>query len=333
MKKAVKKREYSFDILRVVAMTMVIIIHVANVYGRRFALISHSSYLVSLIFNTVSRVSVPIFLMISGALLLDREFNLKKYLNRIKKIVILIIICDVLYLVWEYFIFGNTYDKLYKLLYIPYRAHLWYLYTVVLLYAFQPLLRLFLNKCNKPMKIILLCIWVVIAFGGMYSKTLALNIFSQIGYMGYFVIGKYIYDYAKKHDLRKYNIPLILIMIVLFGISVYLNYTKSIRLGRFYNLYFAYRTPFIMIPSIAFFILVISNYRKDSISKPIMLLSDLSLGVYLFHGIFLDITRRFFSYSDIHSIMGIPIFSLDIFLCSIAFVYLLKKLPIIKKLI
>ena len=52
MKKAVKKREYSFDILRVVAMTMVIIIHVANVYGRRFALISHSSYLVSLIFNT-----------------------------------------------------------------------------------------------------------------------------------------------------------------------------------------------------------------------------------------------------------------------------------------
>ena len=64
-----------------------------------------------------------------------------------------------------------------------------------------------------------------------------------------------------------------------------------------------------------------------------MLLSDLSLGVYLFHGIILDITRRLFSYSDIHSIMGIPIFSLDIFLCSIAFVYLLKKLPIIKKLI
>lgn len=333
MTKKVKKREYSFDVLRVIAMTMVIVIHVANVYGRRFALISHSSYLVSLVFNTVSRVSVPIFLMISGALLLDRAFDKKKYFQRIKKFIILIAICDIVYLVWEYFIFGNTYDKLYILLYKPYRAHLWYLYTVVILYAVQPLVRLLLNKCNKPMKIILLCIWVVIAFGGIYSKTLALNVFSQIGYMGYFVIGKYIYDYAKKHDLRKYNIPLILIMIVLFGISVYLNYTKSIRFDRFYKLYFAYRTPFIMIPSLAFFTLIISNYRKDSVSKPIMLLSDLSLGVYLFHGIFLDITRRFFSYPDIHSIFGIPVFSVDIFICSVLLVYFLKKVPYIKTLI
>ncbi len=333
MKKEVKQREYSFDILRVVAMTMVIIIHVANVYGRRFLLINNSSYLLSLVFNTVSRVSVPIFLMISGALLLDREFNLKKYFNRIKKIVILIIICDVFYLVWEYFIFGNNYDKLYKLLYIPYRAHLWYLYTVVLLYLLQPVLRLVLNKCNKTVKIIILCIWLIITFGGMYSKILALGIFSQIGYMGYFVIGKYLYDYIKSHDIRKYNIPLILIMIIFFVASIYLNYTKSLQFNRFYNLYFAYRTPFIMIPSFAFFALVVGNYQKDYVSDNIMKLSDLSLGVYLFHGIFLDITRKFFSYPDVHSAIGLPMFSIYIFVCSVVLVYLLKKTPGIKKLI
>lgn len=333
MKKEVKQREYSFDILRVVAMTMVIIIHVANVYGRRFVLINDSSYLVSLIFNTVSRISVPIFLMISGALLLDREFNLKKYINRIKKIVILIILCDIVYVVWEYYIFGNTYDKLYKLLYIPYRAHLWYLYTVVIIYLVQPLLRLILSKSNKTLKIIYLCLWIIIAFGGMFSPILSIGIFKQFVYIGYFVIGKYAYDYIKSHDIRKYNIPLILIMIILFSVSVYLNYTKSLRFNRFYNLYFAYRTPFIMIPSIIFFILVVGNYKKDYVSNNIMKLSDLSLGVYLFHGLFLDITRRFFSYPDVHSVIGLPMFSIYIFVCSIVLVYLLKKIPYIKTLI
>lgn len=69
------KREYSFDILRVISMCMVIIIHVSNVYSRSYGIISNQSFLFSLIFNTISRISVPIFLMISGALLLERDFN------------------------------------------------------------------------------------------------------------------------------------------------------------------------------------------------------------------------------------------------------------------
>ena len=54
-----KEREYAFDVLRVIAMIMVIIIHVSNVYTRSFNFIDTNSYLVSLIFNTISRVSVP----------------------------------------------------------------------------------------------------------------------------------------------------------------------------------------------------------------------------------------------------------------------------------
>ena len=332
IKKEVKKREYAFDVLRVIAMTMVIIIHVANIYGRRFALISHSSYLVSLIFNTAARVSVPIFLMISGTLLLDREFNKKKYFQRIKKFIILIIFCDIVYLVWEYLVFGNTYDKFYTLLYKPYRAHLWYLYTIVLLYAVQPLLRIILNKSNKAIKIVLLLLWIGLSWASKYNHFLAVY-FVQFGYMGYFVLGKYLYDYIKSHDLRKYNIPLIICMIIFCAIGVYLNYTYSLRYNRFYNSYFAYRTPYIMIPSLAFFTLIISNYQKDSVSKYIMKLSDLSLGVYLFHGIFLDITKKVFDYPSIDSWFGIPLFTVIIFICSVLAVSLMKKTKLLSKII
>jgi len=49
------KKEYSFDVLRVIAMIMVIIIHVSNVYCRSFGFINSNSYIITLCFNTISR--------------------------------------------------------------------------------------------------------------------------------------------------------------------------------------------------------------------------------------------------------------------------------------
>ena len=326
------KREYSFDILRVIAMVMVIIIHVSNVYSRSFGVISNKSFFISLIFNTFSRVSVPIFLMISGALLLDREFNLKKYLKRLFKFIVLIIVWDIIYLVWEYLYLGVTYNNLYKLIFEPYRAHLWFLYTILILYAIQPILRKILLKTNNTIKLILLLVWILFSTGSMISHTLA-QYFTLFSYIGFFVLGKYLYDYVKSKDLRKYNILLIITMIICFTISIILNYKSSIKYNMFYNLYFAYRTPFIIISSFAFYTLIISNYTKDDLNKLIMKLSDLSLGVYLIHGIFLDITVKMFLYPSINSLIGIPIFTIIIFICSITSVYILKKIKYINNIV
>ena len=326
------KREYSFDILRVVSMIMVIIVHVSNVYSRSFGIIGNKSFLISLVFNTISRISVPIFFMISGTLLVDRSFNKKKYFKRIIKYILLIIVWDIIYLIWEYLYLGVTYDKLYMLLFEPYRAHLWFLYSILLLYILQPLMKLFIDKSNKVVKIILLILWLVFSTLSMINIMIA-NIFTIFSYIGFFIIGKYLYDYIKEHDLRKYNILLILSIIISVAISVFLNYTSSIRYNRFYNLFFAYRTPFIIMSSVAFFTLVVSNYKKNSIPKLIDILSTVSLGVYLIHGIFLDITVNKFIYSSINSLIGIPLFTIIIGTCSVIVVYILRKIKFIKEIL
>lgn len=327
-----KTREYAFDILRVISMIMVIIIHIANVYCRSFGMISTKSYLISLIFNTICRVSVPIFFMISGSLLLDRSFNKEKYLKRVLKYVILIVVWDIIYLVWEYFYLGITYDKLYMLVIDPYRAHLWFLYTILVLYAIQPLLKLIMDKSNNVVKIILLTVWIILSLASMINPYVA-KFFTIFSYIGYFIIGKYLYDFIKKYDLRKYNISLVLIMIICFSISIWMNYSLSIKLNQFYNLFFAYRTPFIMISSFALYVLIISNYRKDSLNKFITGLSDLSLGVYLIHGIFLDVTVKIFIYSSINSLIGIPIFTVIIFVLSIISTFIIKKIKYLNYII
>lgn len=327
-----KTREYAFDILRVISMIMVIIIHIANVYCRSFGMISTKSYLISLIFNTICRVSVPIFFMISGSLLLDRSFNKEKYLKRVLKYVILIVVWDIIYLVWEYFYLGITYDKLYMLVIDPYRAHLWFLYTILVLYAIQPLLKLIMDKSNNVVKIILLTVWIILSLASMINPYVA-KFFTIFSYIGYFIIGKYLYDFIKKYDLRKYNISLVLIMIICFSISIWMNYSLSIKLNQFYNLFFAYRTPFIMISSFALYVLIISNYRKDSLNKFVTGLSDLSLGVYLIHGIFLDVTVKIFIYSSINSLIGIPIFTVIIFVLSIISTFIIKKIKYLNYII
>ena len=97
-----KERDYKLDFLRVISMFMVVIIHVANCYTRNYGNISNFSYVGSIIFNVISRISVPIFFMISGSLLADRNFNGKKYIKRIIKFIVIIIVWDLIYLLWEY---------------------------------------------------------------------------------------------------------------------------------------------------------------------------------------------------------------------------------------
>ena len=214
----------------------------------------------------------------------------------------------------------------------PYRAHLWFLYTIVTLYIIQPLLKIILEKSNKTIKVILLLIWFILSTLSLVNYTIA-SIFTIFSYIGFFIIGKYLYNFIKNNNLKKYNILLILLIIINISISIYLNYSYSLRYNSFYNLFFAYRSPFIIFSSVALFILVITNYKKEKLPKIIKKLSDVSLGVYLIHGIFLDITIKMFNYQLTNVLIGIPIFSFVIIVLSILSVLILKKIKYINYII
>ena len=75
------KRDYSLDFLRVVACILVIVIHVANVYCRAFTSIEQVNYVGAVIFNAIARISVPVFFMISGALLIKLHTLFQSHRN------------------------------------------------------------------------------------------------------------------------------------------------------------------------------------------------------------------------------------------------------------
>ena len=326
-----REKEYSFDILRVIAMTMVIIIHVSNIYSRSYGDISMISFYISLIFNTICRISVPIFLMISGALLLDRKFNKDKYIKRIKRIIILIIVWDIIYLIWEYLFFNITYKNLFKLLYEPYRAHLWFLYIIVGIYIIQPLLRLLMNKIGHNTKIVLLIIWIILSTLSLFNIKIA-HLSTIFCHSGFFILGKYLYDYAMNKNIKKHKVIILVVMIILFGISATSNLIFSLLHDNYFKLFYTYRSPFIIISSMLFFLLICNIYTYRRPYKLVLKFSEMSLGFYLIHGIFLDITEELYDYTAISSLIGIPMFSCLVFLMSCFVVYIMKKIPVLRKI-
>lgn len=156
--------------------------------------------------------------------------------------------------------------------------------------------------------------------------------FTLVSYAGFFMIGKYLYEFIKKYCTPKHNIIEMIIIIVCIALSIFLNYQASLKYDMFYNFFFAYRTPMITIASFAFFALVITNYQKDEISKPLKMLSEVSLGVYLIHGIFLDIVIRTIPHYSLNPLFAIPLFSILIFIASVGSVYLLRKIKLLQKI-
>ena len=325
-----KERDLRFDLLRTLSMSLVIIIHVANVYCNDYGMISSSSFLGGVVFNVLARVCVPIFFMISGALLATRKFD-KKYFQRVWKIVLLIIVWDILYLIWEYFYLGITYDHFYRLLFEPFRNHLWFLYTLVVVYLVQPIVGLIINKNNKILNFIVIFIWLFFCSLSIILPSIA-SYFSILCFIGYFFIGRVLYDYFKDKNINKLLLSLLFITIGCLTLDIILSYNISVDKKKFYNVYFAYRNPLLVIASCSCFVLIF-NYLPKKLSKRWLDFSALSLGIYLLHGVFLDISKEVFTYNSLNSFIGIPLFSVLILAITAVCVYLLRKIKILDNII
>src|SRR5665647_202082 len=82
-----EKKTFWFDNLRVIATIGVIFIHVSSDYQPSSGIISMYDFWIGNIFDSATRFSVPIFVMLSGALLLPKDYGtgifLKKRLLRL----------------------------------------------------------------------------------------------------------------------------------------------------------------------------------------------------------------------------------------------------------
>ena len=165
------ERNYSLDLTRIAAVLAVVMIHVSSAFVSSYE-INTLEFQTANVLDSISRLGVPLFVMISGSLFLDEKRKISTrnlYFKNIKGILFL------LYL-WS-FLYTCIYNVVLPLLqnedvvlkelikdFILGNYHMWYMFMIAGLYAVTPFLRLFVKKKNSRLVLLFIVLSVGVQF-------------------------------------------------------------------------------------------------------------------------------------------------------------------------
>ena len=128
------------DLIRVCAIFLVILLHAAAPAVFEYGKTPIENWWVSNLIESATRMSVPLFFMISGYLLLQKSESISLFFSkRFKKVFIPFIIWAAFYLLFDAFYFGHKYTAfkvVSSLIQGPVYVHLWFFYALISLYLF-----------------------------------------------------------------------------------------------------------------------------------------------------------------------------------------------------
>ena len=203
------------DNLRVLATISVIFLHVSAPITAKFGTISFISWMIGNVYNSSVRFCVPIFVMITGALLLSRDYEISDFLKKkLFRVIIPFIFWGSIYIAFLVFVkvsqgfkftFSETIQYIYVLIQQGIYPHFWYVYMIIGLYLFIPILgRWARNSTEKEILYFLILWFCILCFNypifSKYKIDFNLSYFS--GYIGYLVLGYYL---SIKSDIGKVN--------------------------------------------------------------------------------------------------------------------------------
>lgn len=326
-----REKDYNIEFLRVLCCFLVICIHVANLYSRSYGNISRDSYVFSIIVNGVSRIAVPIFFMISGALLLEEPVEFDKNLNRVKDIFIVLLQWSFIYYFWNKFYLQENYD--FTLLFQePVKKHLWFLYALLGLYMTIPFWQCMLKNMSGQLMRYFAVLWIIfltlnyeLALRDM-DMTYKVPLVGNSCYLGYFIMGYIIRHFIDYIQIKKRWCYAIATIAAVFTIRK--TYGFSLDMGVHVERFFEYRNVMIGISATAVFLAIMRdrNYAfKGRTKKWIDVVSRNSFTIYLSHVLFLDLVREELHPAGIPSWIGIPLYAVGIFVVTLGFSMIILK--------
>ena len=309
-----REKVWFFDLLRCLAAVAVVVIHVLGPYRDQLGVIPDSEWITAISFNSFSRWAVPIFIMITGALMLSdtRDFDAKYYVKRRLGKVLLP------FLAWSLFyamLSGLTlagFDPVVAvqtLQALPVHEtyyHLGFFYYFIPLYFVVPFFQLLVQKYDRGSVIGITGVWLVLTtlflfkVGGFWSNELIL-------YSGYLLLGYCLFQF--RWPSLVWLLPLGIAALLL---TDYMVVSNSLIKGEYtVGRWLSYKTLNTVL--IAAMIFAVCQRYGEQLSEfwkqKLAFMSRYSLGIYLLHPIFLWPVREFNLYFA-HPIIMIPLWTL-----------------------
>lgn len=324
--------------LRVLATIMVIFIHVSSMYISSMCLTPVSGdYLPYQFTHTFCSCAVAIFIMISGALLLDREDEIsfdrvaKHYIPRIAMALIIfgLPMCMIELLMTNPSVNLLTLmgKSICNLITGQCWTHMWYLYMLIGLYLITPLLHRFILTSSTKDHTWLAIVLLIMGFGIPNLSSYTSTPFSNYLTIPSFIATYYFGFYVKRYILDKQYATHIAWIVIAFyiGWCYFQTRTGQMQYGPQYF-------PSVLVAT-AFFCIA---HRHPLLPGVNTFLSQYCFCIYIIHAIILHVM---FKAVHIENILQLtPIFNIIIvvtitFLTSLFIAILLKKIAPFKKIL
>jgi surface polysaccharide O-acyltransferase-like enzyme len=359
-----QKEKFDFiDLLKAIASYFVIIYHYNYIdidFLKKAGAFQYFNYYII----TILPVSVPIFFLVNGGLLLNkRELNIKRHIYKIVDFVVLVIVWGVItyvimsFLYQERIVFVDVIKNIYNLKQ-GWTNHLWFLEALVVLYIFYPLLYTAFNHNRKHFYFFFVCaiiltlgntlitdVAIIISylFNGFVNRDLNINFFSSFnafqglyGYsIAYFMLGGLMIHY--KGQLRQTRLRIIAVCIIplAMGLQFLLGLIISKRENKIWDcVWHGHDTLFTLLIVLSLFILFLPYKHQGVSGKIIALIGQNSLGIYFLHIIVAELTSSLiFSSTSTNNFFFNALCALLILAMSLIITLGLKKIPVLKYLV
>ena len=340
------------DAARALAISLVVILHITAALVDKGYSTGRLNWWVANLVDSVARIGVPLFVLVSGTLLLDprRDESLTVFFRkRFIKVLIPLLGWSIIYIAWRIFYEGETFT-----LQSAFRAilentvayHFWFLYMILGLYLVTPILRVFTRIAVEKDYKYFLVIWMIAVclpplLGQFFGITLADFWVIVIGFSGYYMAGYFFSQVRYTPDSIRWASALyIFSLLITFG-GTYLLLRQK---GEYDPYFYEYLSPNVIIMSLAAYLLIRwlpyeRIYSKLSwLNRLVAILCLTSFGVYMVHVLLLSILKSgrlgfVLSGVSIAPGLGILLTFLVVMPLSIAIVYLMQRIPILKHLV
>lgn len=347
-------RKTYIDLLRILACFSVIMLHSSSQYWYELS-VTDFRWMICNTYDALFRFGVPVFVMISGALFLDREgeVDLKRlYRKNILRLVTAYWFWSFLYGLWDcrqWFGAEGTVWQDYVTEFLLGRYHLWFIPMLAGIYVILPVLKTWTDHASRKQVEYFLALFFVLQIGVATLRIPGLSNMGELvlqfinvqlvcSYVGYFVLGYYLQKYPpdKVWKRKLYGLGCagaVCAVLASMAISIWKGWTNAAAFDSF-SLF----TCLVAVALFVFFQEKVSGRKwGDKAGRWIRELSANTFGVYLLHILILEILQSvgvdsmFLFGKEISGVWGIPCLAVFCFAAGNVVIALLRRIPLVGK--
>lgn len=346
-----KKREFKYDVMRALAAFSVVVIHVCAMQWRELS-VESAGWAILTIWDMLCKFGPPLFFMISGRFFLseEHEYSVKEILTKkIPRLAAAFLAWSSVYTVIN-IIRVDSLRESWKWIFIEFftgEYHMWFLFAIAGLYLITPLLKPLVSR-DKYCRYFLMLFLMFQLLLPFLAKLPMIRAFVMpiqekmqmhyvLGFTGYYILGYFLNKHTFSVKTR-YVCYVLGLLGASFSIIATLAVSRDTGVAN--ETYAEYLTWNVAAESVAVYIGVqqlaaqYTGLENTKFAYGIGIIAKYSFGIYLAHPLFLWVFNWLGFLPDIFTpVLSVPVISAIAMLLSFLLSWILRKLPVVGKLI